>query len=93
MAGNIEAFEAINKVKIELRMSTKRTRGVGDLVIMVAAHSQAIEIGEAPSLASVSVTCSATGLKTIEAALIHALYLLDARLEGNALAGVAVKKP
>ena len=52
------------------------------------AHPRAGEIGEVPPLGSVSVTCSATRLRTMEAALIHALYMLDGQLAKGEFARV-----
>lgn len=78
------AFEAINAVRLEVRMSTTDHRGRADLRVTVLAHSMLDAIGVVPPLASVSVTCSGTHLRTMEGALIHALYLLDAKLESDA---------
>jgi hypothetical protein len=80
VAGNIVAFEAINDVQLEIRVGSTTHRGKADLQVAVIAHSREISIGEAPSLASASVTCSGTRLKSLEGVLIHALYLLDAQL-------------
>ena len=80
MAGNIVAFEAMNDVKLEIRVSTADAHGKADLEVAVLAHSRKTPIGVAPSLASASVTCSGTRLKSLEGVLIHALYLLDAQL-------------
>jgi hypothetical protein len=85
------AFERINNVRLEIRLSSTETRGKADLQIMCAAHAVGVEIGEAPSLASVSVTCLATNLKSLDAALIHALYLLDGKLASNELGGTVKK--
>jgi hypothetical protein len=80
VAGNIVAFEAINDVKLEIRVSTADSHGRADLAVAVLAHSRKTPIGDQPSLASASVTCSGTRLKSLEGVLIHALYLLDAQL-------------
>lgn len=86
--GNLVAFEAINQVRLEIRMSTTDDHGRADLRVLVAAHPVGVEIGDQNSLGSVSVTCSATRLRTMEAALIHALYLLDAQLASGSFAKV-----
>lgn len=88
VVGNLVAFEAINGVRLEIRMSTTDHHGRADLLILVMAHDKDKEIGEVPSLASVSVTCSATRLRTMEAALIHALYSLDGQLAKGEFAKV-----
>lgn len=87
MTGNLVAFEAINHVRLEIRMMTADYHGRADLTILVLAHPVETLIGERPSLDSVSVKCSGTRLRTMEAALIHALYLLDAQLASQEMAG------
>jgi hypothetical protein len=85
VAGNLVAFEAINNVRLEIRVSTVDYRGRADLAVAVLAHERNVEIGDRPPLASASVTCSGTRLRTLEGALIHALYRLDAQLASVAL--------
>lgn len=85
VAGNLVAFESMNGVRLEIRMSTADYHGRADLAVTVIAHNREVEIGEAPPLASVNATCSATRLKSLEALLIHALYTLDGRLAENEL--------
>jgi len=80
VAGNLVAFEAINGVRLEIRVSTGDHHGRADLVVAVLAHERKAEIGDQPPLASVSVTCSGTRLRSLEGALIHALYQLDAQI-------------
>jgi len=80
VAGNLVAFEAMNNVRLEIRVSTADYHGRADLAVAVWAHDRNVPIGDQPSLASASVTCSGTRLKTLEGALIHALYILDAQL-------------
>jgi hypothetical protein len=80
VAGNLVAFEAINGVRLELRISTADHHGRADLAVAALAHNRKAEIGGQPPLGSVSVTISGTRLKSLEGALIHALYLLDAQL-------------
>jgi len=85
VAGNLVAFEAINNVRLEIRMSTTDDGGRADLVIVVLAHARNVPIGDQPSLASVRLTISSMRLKSLEGALIHALYLLDSRLAEHEL--------
>jgi len=73
----IEVFENTNRVKIEIRLGILRTTKSHDLGMTLVAHEEGKEIGDQPSLASVSVTCSAMNQATLEACLIHALYVLD----------------
>ena len=80
VAGNIVAFEAINDVQLEIRVATADYHGRADMAVAVLAHSRKTPIGDQPPLASASVTCSGTRLKSLEGVLIHALYLLDAQL-------------
>ena len=89
--GNMVAFEAINGVRLEVRASTGDHRGRADLLVTVIAHDRKVEIGEAPSLASVKLTASATRLRTMEALLIHALYVLDSQLVDVELAKTVPK--
>jgi hypothetical protein len=79
------AFEAINGVRLELRISTADYHGRADLAVAALAHSRKVEIGDQPPLGSVSVTISGTRLQSLEGALIHALYLLDAQLAEHEL--------
>jgi hypothetical protein len=76
----MSAFEEQNKVFIEMRMGLKLDAKEPDLVLHLAAHQLPSEIGVLPALASVSVTCSAMNKATLEACLIHALYVLDFQL-------------
>jgi len=83
VAGNIVAFEAINGVRVELRITTTNHHGRADLWIALLAHPADREIGEVAPLASVSLSTSATRLRSLEAAIIHGLYLLDGKLASN----------
>jgi len=88
---NIVAFERINEVRIEVRMSAEEHHGKADMRIACLAHSKETPIGDQPPLASVSVTCLDTNLKSLDAALIHALYMLDGQLAENELEGAKPK--
>lgn len=91
VAMNMVAFETMNNVKIELRMSVGDRGGRACVLITALAHARDQEIGEVLPLASVNVNCLATNLQTLDAALIHALYMLDGQLVENEL-GTKVKK-
>jgi len=69
---NIVAFETMNQVRLELRMSVVDRRGRADIVIAALAHDRNHEIGEVPPLGSVSVSCLGSRLRSLDAALIHA---------------------
>ena len=77
---NLLAFETMNRVRLEVRMNRKDVGVASDLSVTVVAHPAEGEIGEVTPLGSVNVLCSATRLKTLEACIIHALYLLDSKL-------------
>jgi len=80
VAGNLVAFEAINGVRLEVRISTADYRGLADLTIVAIAHSRKAEIGDLPPLASVTLSILGSRLVSLEGALIHALYMLDGQL-------------
>lgn len=83
VAMNIVAFEAMNNVRVEVRLSVVDRHGSPDIQIAALAHMRDIAIGEASPLASVNVSCLASRLTTVDAALIHALYQLDSMLAQN----------
>ena len=88
---NIVAFETMNQVRLELRLSVVDRRGRADIVIAALAHDRNHEIGEVPPLGSVSVSCLGSRLRSLDAALIHALYQLDSNIAEREQAG-KVKK-
>lgn len=79
----VSAFEAINNLQVEVRLSVADRHGAADVVIVALASRRDVPIGEAPPLASVQLSCSDSNLTTLDAAIIHALYLLDSRLAKN----------
>jgi hypothetical protein len=74
------AFEAMNKLRLEVRMMRVDDGQASDLLIAVVAHPPTGEIGEVPPLASASVRCSGMNLKTLDSAVLAALYRLDFKL-------------
>jgi len=92
VAVNLIAFEAMNNVRLEMRVSTADHHGLADLAVTVIAHDRTAEIGVVPPLASASVTCSGSRLKSLEAVAIHALYKLDSQLALNELDGTVKKR-
>jgi hypothetical protein len=73
-------FESHNQVTLECRFSVVWRQLKPDVVMTMLAHNHTQEIGEVPPLASVSVRCSATNLRTWNAVLTHAMYALDFQL-------------
>jgi len=80
VTGNIIAFEAINGARVIVEVRTGDHLGRADLLLTLTAVNPDPSLSEVVVLGSVSVTCSATKLRTMEAALIHGLYLLDGKL-------------
>lgn len=83
----LNGFEMHNNVRIEIRLNVLLTSKGPDLVMRAAAHDAGREIGDLPSLASVSVKCSAMNLRTMMGALTHLLYALDFQLALNEMGG------
>ena len=79
------AFEAMNKLRLEVRLTRVDDGVASDLLVAVIAHPPTGEIGEVPPLASTSVKCSALNLKTLDSAVLAALYRLDFQLACNEL--------
>ena len=85
------AFEAINSVRLEIRLSVEDRKGAADVCATVVAHSRKVEIGEAPPLGSVSADLTTMNRKTLEDALIQLLYRLDGQLASGEFASVLTK--
>jgi len=86
------AFEEHNNVQVELRMGLSVLNGVPDIEMTAIAHQRGVEIGDQPSLASVSVKCSVTNLKHWKDVHTHVLYALDFQLALNEYASAERKK-
>jgi len=86
------AFEKHNNIKLELRMDLTTPQMPVSLRIAALAHTPGIEIGVAPPLASVSVTCSDFNVSSLGAALTHVMYALDFKLALNEMHCVEVKR-
>ena len=80
VAAHLVAFRAINSMDLEIRLTPASTRGEADIQLTIVATEPKLEGQEVKSLGSVSVTCSSTMKRTLEDALIQALYLLDGKL-------------
>lgn len=81
----VEAFQVHNQVKLWFRFNVGVTAGVPDLYLTAEATEQDGTLGDRPTLASVSVRCSALNLRNWNAALTHAMYALDFQLALNEL--------
>lgn len=88
----ILAFEDMNKVCIEIRLSRVGSGEKRDIGVTAIAHPEAGAIGDLPPLASVSVTCSATHLKTLDSVVLACLYRLDHQLAFNEFAAADLKR-
>lgn len=76
----LQAFQHINRVKIEIRMGVMEVEGEPLLAMEVAAHEADVEVGEASSLASLRLKLGYRECHQMEAAILQALYKLDAEL-------------
>lgn len=86
------AFESMNRVRLEVRLSRVDVAEASDLAITVVAHPMEGEIGEVVPLASVSVRCSAMNLRTLDSAVLAALYQLDFKLAEHEFASAETNK-
>lgn len=74
------AFEAMNRVKLEIRIGRVDDGPASDLALTALAHQEGTEIGDQAPLASASVRCSAMNLKTLDSAVLALMYRLDFQL-------------
>ena len=88
VTGNIVAFEAINGVQVVVSLTTADYHGRADLLLQLTAFNPDPTLSEAVALGSVSLTTSSLRLRTLEAALIHGLYMLDGVLAKGEFAKV-----
>lgn len=79
----LQAFQHINVCSVDLgvRLEVKGSRI--ELVLTGVCWTHGADRREVKPLASQSVKCSTTGLRSLEAATIHLLYLLDGQLARN----------
>jgi len=87
----LHAFEQINQVRVNIRLTSTKAKGISDIVILAEAWDTAGPELDPKYLGSVSVTCLATNLRTWPAALIHTMYLLDGKLAEDEFARVPTK--
>lgn len=80
VAMNIVGFEVMNNVKIALVMTVEDREGVGEVYLTATALPRQLGSGAVKPLASVRSSCYSMNVKSLEAAVIHILYLLDGKL-------------
>lgn len=88
----LAAFESINQVKLDVRLTVEDRLGRGDLAVEAWATSRETGGADPTFLASASVSTLGSGLVSLESAVIHALYLLDAKMAEGEFAKV-IKQP
>lgn len=87
----IAAFEKINQVRVNVRLGCVEHKGMTDLEMIAEAWALPGIQQEVKLLGSVSVRCSTINLKSMDAALIHVLYILDGKLAEEEFASVPKK--
>jgi len=80
VAAVMDAFEQMNSVTVALTGRVVDVGGNRCLRFLVEAHDSQREIGEVPSLGFVSVVLGYGSHKTLESAIMWALYQLDWKL-------------
>ncbi len=88
----VAGFEVHNTCVLEMRIMMATGVKLPDLQLTLLAWPKEGKSTEVKPLASVSVKCSATNLKTWNSALIHAMYALDFQLALNELGHAEPKK-
>lgn len=83
----IRAFEEMSKLKVETTLSMEEHKGQWEMMARASAYPLGMPCVEAFALASVSVKCSALNLQTVEAVLIHVMYMLDGKLARDEMRG------
>lgn len=76
----MEAFQGINQCRLVVLLTTVVDGPGADLLITMEAYDRKPQAPVARPLASVNVTCLALGLKTLDSAVLAALYRMDFQL-------------
>lgn len=84
----LAAFQEMNKVALRVSMHLEGTAARPELLMTVTAWDTLLDIPEARLLASQKLTVGFTGARTMEAAILQALYSLDAQLGAEEFARV-----
>jgi hypothetical protein len=79
------AFEEMNGVVLTLTGRVGSVAGQRSLMMEVQAHDKRYEIGEAPTLASVRCHPGSSNHRSMESAIMWALYQLDGQLAAQEL--------
>lgn len=87
VAFNVTGFEVMNQVRIVITLIVADARGRAEIEVTSAAYRRDDDPAVDAPLASVSATCSAMNVQSLEAAVIHSLYLLDGKLAREELRG------
>lgn len=87
VAAVMEAFQTINKVELSLIGKVDGPEGRASLTFWVHAHDRSVAIWEAQPLASVKCNLGFGGYKTMESAIMSALYQIDWELAKRELEG------
>lgn len=91
IAAHLVAFQAINRVKVVLRMEAGDWKGCADVGVTAVAYCLPADSPDLAPLASVRLNLLATNLRQMDAAVIHLLYMLDAQLASGEYAKVLDK--
>ena len=86
-AMHIAALQAMTGTRVVMTLTAGDHDGRADVSVGAVAYDRTVEGADQPVLASVSVNCLATRLRTLDAALIHVLYLLDGEIARRAMYG------
>ena len=84
----LAAFQEMNKCALRVSMHLEGTAARPELMMTVTAWDTLLDVPEAKLLASQKLLVGFTGAKTMEAAILQALYGLDAQLGAEELARV-----
>lgn len=76
----VQAFQHINQVRIEIRMSLMELEGEPVFALEMVAHDLKKEVGDQPSLASVKSKIGYRERHQMEAVILQGLYKLDGEL-------------
>jgi hypothetical protein len=88
----MSAFEHINNVRLTVEMDLSEKGGKQDIRLTARAWDLNSDDPDPSILASASVTCWATNLKTLSAATTHVLYLLDGKIAEGEMAAARNQK-
>lgn len=91
IASVLQAFQHINRCTVDLGLQVVVKGSRIELALTAHAWEPGVDRRVVKPLGSASVTCSASGLRSLEAAAIHLLYLLDGKLASAEMGSVEHK--